>query len=156
VATKLGALQAAVYSAEAEALEAHGIRWSRLAGAQDYADTLVERDWFAERWPGFGRCHVERRGSGARYSTGAALGTDCAGAGPAGAVILLAPGHLTQSVLLHELAHVLAGPDAGHAGSFLAVQLELVRQEIGFLAYADYRAALLRRQQTASLLIGAH
>ncbi|HVA44001.1 MAG TPA: hypothetical protein VNF50_11005 [Acidimicrobiales bacterium] len=147
---RLGVVQAAVYAAEAEALEAWGQRWSRVRQAQAYADGLVGREWFAARWPHFGRCHVERRGSGARYSTAAALDGD--GPAPAGAIVLLAPGHLTQAVLLHELAHVLAGPGEGHSAGFLTVQLELVRNEMGFGAYADYRAALGRKPELAGLM----
>ncbi|MHB1912666.1 MAG: hypothetical protein ACYCTI_11505, partial [Acidimicrobiales bacterium] len=146
---RLGVVQAAVYAAEAEALETWGQRWSRLHQARAYADGLVGREWFVARWPHFGRCHVERRGSGARYSTAAALDTDGPGPQPGGAIVLLAPGHLNQAVLLHELAHVLAGPGEGHSAGFLTVQLELVRNEMGFPAYVDYRAALSRRPEVA-------
>lgn len=150
---QLGVVQAAVYAAEAEALEGWGQRWARLAQAQAYAEALVGREWFAACWPLFGRVQVERRGSGARYSTAAALGEDNRQApGPAGAVVLLAPGHLTQAVLLHELAHVLAGPGEGHGAGFLAVQLELVRNEMGVEAWVDYRAALSRRAELAGLV----
>ena len=147
---KLGVVQAAVYAAEAEALEVWGQRWSRLREAQAYADGLVGRAWFGERWPHFGHCEVHRRGSGARYSTAAALGGDALA--PSEAVILLAPGHLTQAVLLHELAHVLAGAGAGHDSEFLVVQLELVRQEMGLPAYIEYLAALGRRPELAGVI----
>jgi len=147
---RLGVVQAAVYAAEAEALEAWGQRWSRLRQAQDYADALVGREWFAQRWPHFEHCEVQRRGSGARYSTAAALGGD--GSAPHGAVVLLAPGHLTQAVLLHELAHVLAGAGEGHGREFLVVQLELVRQEMGLPAYIEYRSAVSRRPELTGLI----
>ena len=148
---RLGVVQAAVYAAEAEALASWGQRWTRLRQAQAYTDGLVGREWFAARWPQFGRCHVERRGSGARYSTAAALDGDPSTPTPGGAVVLLAPGHLTQAVLLHELAHVLAGPGDGHSAGFLTIQLELVRREMGILAYTDYRSALLGRPELAGL-----
>ena len=154
MATRLGVVQAAVYAAEEEALAGAGVVWRRIAEARHYAALLVDRDWFAARWPEFGRLHVERRSSGARYSTCAALdGTDRSPpGGPTGAVVLLAPGHLTQAVLLHELAHVLAVGDEGHGAGFLTVQLELVRHEMGVMAWADYRAALSRRPELAGLL----
>ena len=149
MATRLGVVQAAVYAAEEEALAGAGMTWRRIEEARRYARLLIDREWFAERWPEFGRLHVERRSSGARYSTCAALdGPDPAPTGrPTGAVVLLAPGHLTQAVLLHELAHVLAEGDAGHGQGFLSTQLELVRQEMGIMVWASYRAALARRPE---------
>ena len=154
MATRLGVVQAAVYAAEEEALAGAGIWWRRVAEAQRYADQLVDRAWFAARWPHFGRLQVQRRSSGARYSTCTALeGPEAAPGGPATeALVLLAPGHLTQAVLLHELAHVLAVDDGGHGRRFLATQLELVRHEMGIEVWAGYRAALARQPELADLV----
>jgi putative metallohydrolase (TIGR04338 family) len=153
MATRLGVVQAAVYAAEEEALSPAGVRWRRIGEAQRYAEALVEREWFAARWPEFGRLHVERRSSGARYSTCADLdGSALTPTGrPTAAVVLLAPGHLTQAVLLHEVAHVLAAGDDGHGPGFLAAQLELVRHEMGLMVWAAYRAALASRPELAAL-----
>lgn len=155
MAVRLGAAQAAVYAAEEEALAGTGMTWRRIDQAQRYADGLVERAWFAARWPEFGRVHVQRRSSGARYSTCAALdGDDSLLRGrPTIAVVLLAPGHLTQAVLLHELAHVLAEGEDGHGRGFLATQLELVRQEMGIMVWAAYRGALARRAELSGLVV---
>ena len=154
MAARLGSVQAAVYAAEEEALAGAGVRWRRVAEAQRYADELVDRAWFAARWPHFGRLQVQRRSSGARYSTCIALeGSEAAPGGLAAeAVVLLAPGHLTQAVLLHELAHVLAPGDSGHGAGFLATQLELVRHEMGVEVWAAFRSALARRQELAGLV----
>jgi hypothetical protein len=137
----LGTAQAAVYAAEAEALAGLGRQWRRLQEAQAYVDHLVDSSWFGERWPAFVSCLVRRRGSGAVWSCAAAL-EDAEGVE---GLVLLAPGHLGQSVLLHELAHLLAGADQGHSCAFVGIQLELVRHEMGFPAWADYRRALRRR-----------
>jgi putative metallohydrolase (TIGR04338 family) len=147
VRAKLGAWQADVYAAEHEALSGRGRRWRRVREAQEYIDALVASPWFAERWPHFLRCVVERRGAGSVYSTNDVLdrcGAD--GAALEGAV-LLADGCLCQEVLLHELAHLLAPPESGHGPGFLAVQTELVRREMGFFAFVEYREALARRRR---------
>ena len=59
--------------------------------------------------------------------------------------VLVADGALRQPVVLHELAHLLAPPGTAHGPEFLAVQLELVRREMGFPAWAEYRRVLDRR-----------
>jgi putative metallohydrolase (TIGR04338 family) len=57
-------------------------------------------------------------------------------------VLLLADGGLRQPVVLHELAHLLLPPHAGHGPPFAEVLLELVRHEMGFFAYAELQQAL--------------
>lgn len=136
---RLSRQQAAVYAAEAEALGDRGIRWRRVSEAQSYLDRLVGSEWFARRWPRFGPAYVERRGSGSTWSTCAAW----SGPGADGGVIYLA--ELSQPVLLHELAHLLAGPGEGHSARFAETHLELVRQEMGFYAWSDYRHQLAQR-----------
>jgi putative metallohydrolase (TIGR04338 family) len=128
---KLGVDQARMYAAESS-LQDVGMRWTRYANAQAYVDGLIESEWFFERWPHLLRCTVERRGSGARWSTCARVeGDRCEG------VILVAPGALTQPVVLHELAHLVLPPDCGHGAPFPDTMLELVRHEMGFYAYSD-------------------
>ena len=143
---KLGTWQSAVYSAEHEALSGRGIRWRRVRDAQAYVDDLVASPWFAERWPHFLRCAIERRGSGSVYSTNDALDHRGPGGAPTEGAVLLSDGSLCQEVVLHELAHLLAPPECGHGPEFLAVQTELVRREMGFFAFVEYREALARRR----------
>lgn len=142
---RLGRRQAALYAAEAEALAGAGIRWVRLREAQAYLDGLISSQWFGDRWPHFGWCRVRRRGSGARWS----LCHPVSEGGVAGGEIYLA--ELTQPALLHELAHLLAGPAQGHSSAFATVQLTLVGREMGFFAAAEYRAALGRRPEFAGI-----
>ena len=141
---RLGPRQAALYAAEAESLGGLGVSWRRLAEARAYLDTLVESDWFAARWPHFVRCALQRRGRGSRWSTCQPLDADGPGGRPTEGVVLVADGGLSQPVLLHELSHLLAAPGSGHGDEFAAVQLALVRREMGFFAYAAYRQALRR------------
>lgn len=144
---RLGAVQSDVYAAEHEALSGRGVQWRRVRDAQAYVDDLVASPWFVERWPHFVRCAVERRGSGSVYSTNDALDRCGPGGAPTEGAVLLADGCLCQEVVLHELAHLLAPPDCGHGPEFLAVQTELVRREMGFFAFVEYREALARRRR---------
>ena len=152
---RLGPCQADVYAAERDALSGRGPRWRRRREAQAYADALVGSPWFAERWPHFVRCAVVRRGTGSVYSTNEALDAFGPGGRPTEGAVLLADSGLCQEVVLHELAHLLAPRDCGHGAPFIAVQLELVRREMGFFAYAEYRAALARRPASGAELAGA-
>jgi putative metallohydrolase (TIGR04338 family) len=139
---RLGAHQAQLYAAEAATIAAAGRRWTRLRDAQAYLDGLIESAWFATRWPCLLRCTIERRGSGSVWSTCQRLGPTGSEDFPAEAVILVADGALTQPVVLHELAHLLAPPGAGHGPVFADVLLTLVRHEMGFFAYAEFLHAL--------------
>lgn len=139
---RLGVAQATVYAAEEATVARWGRTWSTVRDAQAYADGVVGSAWFFERWPALVRVTIERRGSGATWSTCHALD----GPGPQGipteGVILLAGPVFAQATILHELAHLLLPPDAGHGPEFTATLLELVRREMGFHAFAELRRAI--------------
>jgi putative metallohydrolase (TIGR04338 family) len=139
---RLGTHQAELYAAEAMTIAEAGRRWSRIRDAQRYLDDLIDGEWFTSRWPDLLGCTVERRGSGSVWSTCQRLDTDGADDRPTEGVILVADGALTQPVMLHELAHLLVPPDAGHGPVFAGVLLSLVRHEMGFFAYAEFLHAL--------------
>jgi hypothetical protein len=140
----LSATQAALYAAEARALDHVGVRWRRLGDAQAYLDTLLGSGWFFRRWPTLLRCTIERRGSNSVWSTCHQLDRDGPGGTATEGVILVADGSLTQPVVLHELAHLLTVPAAGHGPAFAETLLTLVRHEMGFFAFADYYETLRR------------
>jgi putative metallohydrolase (TIGR04338 family) len=146
VARRLGACQEVLYAAEAETIGDLGVRWPRISDVRLYLERLVESEWFAQRWPHFVRCDVERRGSGSVWSTCHRLDDD----GPDGrateGVVLLADGALIQPVVLHELAHLLLPMDSGHGPDFAETLLTLVRGEMGFFAFAALYHALRRRE----------
>jgi len=141
---RLGAAQEALYAAEADSVDRHGIVWRRVADAQRAVDALVGSAWFGARWPHFVRASVERRGAGARWSTHQGLDTGGPGGRPTEGVVLVA-GALCQPVILHELAHLLLPRDAGHGLDFAETMLALVRREMGFVAFAEYYHALRSR-----------
>lgn len=138
----LGERQAGLYAAETAALGDRGLRWPSVRDVRRYVDGLVASDWFAARWPHLVAVSLERRGRGSVWSTCRALDGEGPGGRPTEAVVLLADGALVQHVVLHELAHLLGNPGAGHDRDFAALHLALVRHEMGFFAYAAYRRAL--------------
>ena len=142
MAVALGTWQAAVYAAEAASVDRLGRRWAERSQAQGFLDRLSGSEWFAARWPWLLRCTIERRGSGAVWSTYHPLDADgprgCASEG----VLLIAGAPLLEPVILHELAHLLLPPGSDHGPAFARTMLTLVRREMGFFAYADFLAAL--------------
>ena len=142
MARRLGAAQAELYAAEADSVDRLGLAWARLGDARAHVEALVGSDWFAGRWPHFVACGVERRGSGSVWSTCMPLDDEGPDGRPTRGVVLVADGGLRQPVLLHELAHLLNRPGAGHDRAFASIHLTLVRHDMGFMAYADYRRAL--------------
>jgi putative metallohydrolase (TIGR04338 family) len=149
-ARRLGTRQAALYAAEAESIERAGVTWARLADAQRDLDRLVASEWFAERWPHFGRATVRRRGRGATWSLGLPLDRS----GPRGTAtegVILVAGPLRQPVVLHELAHLLVPDGEGHGPQFAETLLTLVRAEMGFPAFAELFYALRRREPFARI-----
>jgi hypothetical protein len=139
---RLGVGQAALYAAEATTIDRLGRRWSRLRDAQGYLDGLIGSDWFFERWPHFVRATLERRGRGSTWSTCHPLDANGPEGAPTEGVILPAGTAVTQSTILHELAHLLVPPDTGHGPLFADALLALVRREMGFFAFADLQHAL--------------
>lgn len=142
MAVALGTWQAAVYAAEAASIDRLGRRWWRATEAQDVVDHLIGSDWFAARWPWLLRCTIERRGSGAVWSTLHALDADGPGGCASEGVLLVAGAPMLEPVVLHELAHLVLPPGTDHGPAFARTLLALVRHEMGFFAYAELLAAL--------------
>jgi putative metallohydrolase (TIGR04338 family) len=129
--------QLAVYAAEEAALADRGRVFARLAEAQHYADVLVARDWWIDRWPAVDRVVV--RPSRSRHWAGYAI----TGANE----IRLSTRR--EPVLLHELAHLVT-PGVGHGDAFVSALLALVRERMGFHAYG----ALLHELRGRSTVVG--
>ncbi len=107
-----------------------------VAGVQRYVDAVLAADWVARRWPAAGVPVTvrERRGvTRAHYE----FDTRTIAVPVRGVEARWA---LRELVVLHELAHHLAGTgtiDSGHGPGFTALLLELARgvmgEEIAFL-----------------------
>jgi len=121
--------QLAAYAAEEAALAGSGRSFSGPAEAQRYAAELIGSDWWAQRWPRVDRVAVGP--SRSRRLDGYVL---------AGTVPQIRLSRWREAVLLHELAHVVTGPD--HDAAFVEALLALVRHRMGFHAYGALRHAL--------------
>lgn len=92
-----------------------------------YLDDLIGGDWWADEGLPLLDVRVEVRHQLRKY-LGVAVFPDG---------ILLAPKGLTEGVVLHELAHLMTPKDEGHGRDFAWTYLMLVRQQMGFFAWAE-------------------
>ncbi len=127
---KLGERQAALYDVEHATTDRAGLRWHRVADAQVYLSALIDTEWFFELAPHVTDVQIVRRGAGSRWST-------CE-RHPSGGAILVADGALKQSVVLHELAHLICPNEEGHGDLFARTLAELVHHEMGFFAWSAF------------------
>jgi putative metallohydrolase (TIGR04338 family) len=123
--------QEAVYQAQAVFSN-----WGRIFRSIDevanYLTNVIDSEWFFNR---FGVCpdiQVKEWKDRNRWA-GAALRESF--------TLILKPGIIHESVVLHEFAHLLCG-DADHGQCFVDTQLVLIRNAMGFQPYAEYRHAL--------------
>jgi putative metallohydrolase (TIGR04338 family) len=123
--------QEAVYQAQAVFSN-----WGRIFRSIDevanYLTNVIDSEWFFNR---FGVCpdiQVKEWKDRNRWA-GAALRESF--------TLILKPGIIHESVVLHEFSHLLCG-DADHGQCFVDTQLVLIRNAMGFQPYAEYRHAL--------------
>jgi putative metallohydrolase (TIGR04338 family) len=118
---------AEVYAAEARSLGRLGglRRFERFSDLVAHVQRLTASDWWDDTFPGApALVELQRRS----HRATASLATTHAGVG----VIALVDGHgWSLDTLLHELAHVAAGPAHGHSGRFRVALVELWRHEAG-------------------------
>lgn len=125
---------AALYAAEHSALDPISRRFSDVREARAFLDEVAGSDWFAVRWPDQAVPALDRRGRGSAWSLAEQ------GADPDGAVLLA---QLDAATVLHELAHLCRGVQAGHDDRFVAVLLTLIRRWMGADAYGALRAGVV-------------
>ena len=124
--------QQSVYAGEEAALAGAGRAFRDLGEVRAYLDDLIGSDWWADRWPHVEAIPVARTRSG-RF-TGYAVEES-------GEIRV---GSLQESVVLHEVAHVVT-PGTGHGPAFVEALLALVRERLGFHAYGALLAELRQR-----------
>lgn len=112
--------RAAVYAAELAAFDGTSFEVIRpLSDLVELAAAVTSSAW----WPHGPTPVVAARADAASSSARRR------GAGPA--VVRLAAGQMTSITLLHELAHVLAGVEAGHGPRFRRAYLDVVAYALG-------------------------
>jgi putative metallohydrolase (TIGR04338 family) len=129
---------AALYAIEHATLDPVSRRFADVREARRFTDDVVASDWFALRWPDQAVPTLERRGRGSVWSL-ATTGTE-----PDGAVHLA---ELSAAAVLHELAHLCRGVEAGHDDRFVATLLALVRRWMGADAYGGLLAAVIAERR---------
>jgi putative metallohydrolase (TIGR04338 family) len=124
--------QQSVYAGEEAALAGAGRVFRDLREVRAYLDELIGSDWWADRWP-----HIEA------IPVGRTRSERFSGYAPEGSGEIRV-GSLTEPVVLHEVAHVVA-PGAGHGPVFVEALLALVRERLGFHAFGALLAELRQR-----------
>jgi hypothetical protein len=114
-----------LYSAE-RAAKLGGIVFKTEAEIQEYVDKLTHSVWFQARWSRR-RIPVRVKRDGSTWSQGGWSG------------LHIAPCHMVEWVVLHEVAHVVAEAHHMHDAQYAAIFLALVTHEIGPEAGARLR-----------------
>lgn len=125
----------AVYAAEAT-LDP-GRSFGAIVQVQGYLDALCASDWWSERFPRVVRIEVV----GIRSRCTVAVGRPEPGRN-AGIIGLTRDGRRELTVL-HEVAHAVCRPDAGHDPDWARTYLELTYRVMGTEAWAALRGALI-------------
>lgn len=126
--------QEAVYQAQQSVFSDWGRIFYSIDEVAQYLSEVIDSDWFFNR---FGVCpdiQIKEWKDRNRWA-GAAMRKEF--------TLILKPGIIHESVVLHEFAHLLCG-DADHGQCFVDTQLVLIRNAMGFQPYAEYRHELLK------------
>lgn len=127
--------QAAVARAEAAAIDGLGRRFARFDEVDAYVASVIADERWVEGFPDAPlEVTVWRRSRSARFALAEVAGPDEVPA------VHLPPHLWNVETVLHELAHLAAGPGAEpHGPEFAGAELELVRWFLGFHAYGALR-----------------
>lgn len=134
----------AVYEAEGEALPGGGRRFCRFAHLEAYVVDVTTGHWWATAFPDAPlEVDVLRRSRSATFSAAHVTGDASAG------VVWIRDGSWDMATVVHELAHVAAGPTpdptGAHGRRFATALLDCWRELLGFQAYGALRSGFDRR-----------
>ena len=116
-----------------------GRTFTAIAQVQEYVDALCACDWWSERFPGVVR--IEAVGIRSRCVEAVGRPEPQRNAG----VIGLTRDGRKELTVLHEVAHVLCRPDAGHGPDWARTYLELTYRVMGTDTWATLRSAFVAR-----------
>lgn len=122
-------VQEACYRAQHEALEGLGRQWRTHREVEQYVNDLIASEAWHDKYPHVDRVLVAQ--SRSKKWAGAASVKH--------KVIRISERH--ESVVLHELAHLVLPAKVGHGREWQETYLELVREHMGFHAYGALQAA---------------
>lgn len=125
--------QEAVYSSQAEVFPYWGRVFHGIEEVTKYLSDIMNCTWFFETFGPTPAVRVVEWKDKNRWAGCADIENF---------VLMLKPGRIYQSTVIHELAHLLCGED-GHGQCFVNTQLKLIRQTMGFVCFAEYKRALL-------------
>ena len=127
----------AVYAAEAT-LDP-GRAFGAISQVQRYLDALCASDWWGERFPGVVR--IEAVGIRSRCVEAVGRPEPERNTGTIG----ITPDGRKELTTLHEVAHVVCRPDAGHGPEWVRTYLEIVYRLMGTEPWLALRDALVSR-----------
>ena len=123
----------------------HSLNWagiSTIDQAQAIADSITASDWWAKDYSHCVRCEVTKMHGNVTKVNGVADTTQIENGGLIG---LTAKG-LNYGTLLHEMAHCVAGGDAGHGPQWIRTYLALVYKVVGSDQYLALYNAFKSRE----------
>lgn len=103
-----------------------------MAEVQGYLGDLMAGDWWAENCFPVVDVHIELRRDLKKW-----LGVTIYPNG-----MLLTPSGMTESTVLHELAHILTPDYRDHGDQYVEVLLPLVREQMGFYAWVELQSGI--------------
>jgi hypothetical protein len=126
--------QEAVYAAQAEVFPLWGRTFHGIDEAVVYLSDIMNSTWFFDSFGTWPPVKVAVWKDKNRWAGAADIPNFR---------ILLKDGLINESVIIHELSHLMCGED-DHGQCFVNTQLKLVRGVMGFYCYAEYQQALRR------------
>lgn len=126
--------QEAVYSSQSEVFPYWGRIFHSIEEVANYLSDIMSSTWFFEMFGPTPAVKVVEWKSKNRWAGAADIKNF---------TLILKPGFIMESVVLHELAHLLCGSD-DHGQCFVDTQLKLVRNTMGFPCFAEYKRALVQ------------
>ncbi len=125
--------QEAVYDSQSKVFPFWGQTFYSIHEIASYLTKLMDTEWFFAQFGPTPQVALKEWKDRNRWA-------GCADAKTF--TIYLKKGNQAESTILHELAHLLCG-SGDHGQCFVDTQLILIRQQMGFHAYSEYRNALL-------------
>lgn len=124
--------QEAVYTAQAEVFPFWGRVFQDIHEVEKYLSDIMNTTWYFETFGPQPSVKIKEWKDNNHWAGAADVKNF---------IIYLKKGRQYESTILHELSHILCGSD-DHGQCFVDTQLALVRHQMGFHCFAEYKHAL--------------